>query len=187
MLDTNTVSHLVRQHPNVARPVLSVPMASLCTSAITVSELLSGLAKRPDAARLQAAVTEPMRRVDVLQWDISAAKRYGILRAARRRAGRSLGSLDMLIAAHALAVGAVLVTNDRACSQIAQLQIEDWTVARSINGRSRIRHRLSRCPAAHSNANSRWLALSSSSRALALSTYLSLAPTCVRRHAVALS
>jgi tRNA(fMet)-specific endonuclease VapC len=83
MLDTDTVSHLVRQHPNVARRVLSMPMASLCTSAITVSELLSGLAKRPDAVRLQAAVTEPMRRVDVLQWDISAAKRYGILRAAR--------------------------------------------------------------------------------------------------------
>jgi predicted nucleic acid-binding protein len=41
----------------------------------------------------------------------------------------NFGSLDMLIAAHALAVGAVLVTNDRAFSQIAQLQIEDWTVA----------------------------------------------------------
>jgi tRNA(fMet)-specific endonuclease VapC len=129
MLDTNTVSHLVRQHPNVARHVVSVPVASLCMSAITAGELLYGLAKRPDAVRLQTAVTELMRRVDVLRWDFSAAERYGMLRAALHRTGRSLGSLDMLIAAHALAVGAVLVTNDRAFTQIAQLQIEDWTVA----------------------------------------------------------
>jgi tRNA(fMet)-specific endonuclease VapC len=129
MLDTNTVSHLVRQHPNVTRHVVSVPVASLCMSAITAGELLYGLAKRPDAVRLQTAVTELMRRVDVLRWDFSAAERYGMLRAALHRTGRSLGSLDMLIAAHALAVGAVLVTNDRAFTQIAQLQIEDWTVA----------------------------------------------------------
>jgi tRNA(fMet)-specific endonuclease VapC len=129
MLDTNTVNHLVRQHPNVVRHVVSVPMASLCMSAITAGELLYGLAKRPDAVRLQEAVTELMRRVDVLQWDFSPAERYGMLRATLHRRGRSLGSLDMLIAAHALAVGAVLVTNDRAFSQIAQIQIEDWTVS----------------------------------------------------------
>jgi tRNA(fMet)-specific endonuclease VapC len=71
-----------------------------------------------------------MRRVDVLPWDFSAAERYGILRAALDRSGRPLGSLDLLIAAHALAAGAILVTNDRAFSQIAPLQIEDWTADR---------------------------------------------------------
>ena len=130
MLDTNTVSHLVKQHPNVSRQVVNVPMASLCISAITVGELLYGLARRPDAVRLRAAVTELMRRVDVLQWDVSAAQRYGILRAALDRPGRPLGSHDLLIAAHALAAGAILVTNDRAFRQIAHLQIEDWTVDR---------------------------------------------------------
>jgi tRNA(fMet)-specific endonuclease VapC len=129
MLDTNTISHLVRQHPDIARHMVAVPIASLCISAITAGELLYGLAKRPDAVRLQAAVTEFMRRIEILQWDFSTADRYGNLRAAVDRTGRSLGSLDLLIAAHALAVGAVLVTNDRAFSQIAQLQIEDWTVA----------------------------------------------------------
>ena len=130
MLDTNTVSHLVKQHPIVTRHVVDMPMASLCVSAVTASELLYGLAKRPDAVRLHAAVTELIRRVDVLQWDFSAAERYGIVRAALDRTGRPLGSLDLLIAAHALDVGAVLVTNDRAFSQVAQLQIEDWTVDR---------------------------------------------------------
>jgi len=129
MLDTNTISHLVRQHPTVARHMVAVPLASVCISAITAGELLYGLAKRPDAVRLQAAVTEFMRRIEILQWDFSTADRYGNLRAALDSTGRSLGSLDLLIGAHALAVGAVLVTNDRAFSQITQLQIEDWTVA----------------------------------------------------------
>ena len=129
MLDTNTVSHLLKQHPNVAQHVIAVPMASLCISAITAGELLYGLARRPDAVGLLAAVTELMRRVDVLPWDASTAERYGILRADLDRAGKPLGSLDLLIAAHALTAGAVLVTNDRAFSQIVQLQIEDWSVA----------------------------------------------------------
>jgi tRNA(fMet)-specific endonuclease VapC len=131
MLDTNTVSHLVKQHPNVSRQIVGVPMASLCISAITAGELLYGLARRPDAVRLRAAVTELMRRVAVLQWDVSVAERYGILCAALDRSGRPLGSLDLLIAAHALAAGAILVTNDRAFSQVAHLQIEDWTVDRT--------------------------------------------------------
>ena len=128
MLDTNTVSHLVKQHPNVIRKVVGVPMASLCISAITAGELLYGLARRPDAVRLHGAVTELMRRVDVLPWDFSAAERYGTLGATLERSGRPLGSLDLLIAAHALAVGAVLVTDDGAFGLIPQLQIEDWTV-----------------------------------------------------------
>jgi tRNA(fMet)-specific endonuclease VapC len=128
MLDTNTISHLVKQHPHVARHVFDVPVASLCMSTITAGELLYGLARRPDAVRLRAAVIELMRRVDVLPWDFSAAERYGILRADLDRAGRPLGSLDLLIAAQALAAGAVLVTNDRAFNQIPHLQIEDWTV-----------------------------------------------------------
>ena len=129
MLDTNTISHVVKQHANVARHLVAVPMESLCLSAITAGELLYGLARRPDAVQLQAAVTELMRRVDILQWDASAAERYGVVRAELERTGGSLGPLDMLIAAHALVVGAVLVTNDRAFSQISQLPIEDWTVA----------------------------------------------------------
>ena len=130
MLDTNTVSHLVKQHPNVARHVIGVPMPSLCISAITAGGLLYGLARRPDAVRLRAIVTELLQRVDVVPWDFSAAERYGIVRAELDRTGRPLGSLDLLIAAHALAVGAVLVTNDRAFSQVPQLRIEDWTVDR---------------------------------------------------------
>jgi tRNA(fMet)-specific endonuclease VapC len=128
MLDTNTVSHVVKQHPNVVRHMVGVPMASLCISTITAGEMLYGLARRPDALRLRSVVTEFIRRVDVLPWDFSAAERYGMVRAALETAGKPLGSLDMLIAAHALAAGAVLVTNDHAFDRITQLQFEDWSL-----------------------------------------------------------
>lgn len=130
MLDTNTVSHLVKRHPIVSRRVVDVPMASLCMSTITAGELRYGLAKQPGAVRLHATVTELIRRFDVLPWDSSTAARYGSVRATMDRTGRPLVALDLLIAAHALDVGAVLVTNDRAFSQITELQIEDWTIDR---------------------------------------------------------
>ncbi len=127
LLDTNTVSHLVRQHPVVALRVVAVPMASLCISAITEGELVYGLAKRPDATRLHAVVQQFLLRVDVLPWDRAAARRYGALRALMERKGQTLAPLDMQIAAHALSVGAVLVSNDRAFKQVAGLLLEDWS------------------------------------------------------------
>ena len=127
MLDTNTVSHLIRAHPGVARRVVAAPMASLCISVITDGELLFGLAKRPDAKRLHLAVRELRRRVDVLPWDTAVAECYGTMRADMERSGRILAPLDLLIAAHARSTSAVLVTNDRAFRQIADLESEDWT------------------------------------------------------------
>lgn len=127
MLDTNTVRHLLRGHLSVTRRVVAVPMAALCISAITEGELLFGLAKRPAAKQLHIAVREFLRRVEVLPWDSNAAGHYGVVRADMARQGRILAPLDLLIATHASSVGAVLVTNDQAFSQMANLPIEDWT------------------------------------------------------------
>ena len=128
MLDTNTVSHLIKVHPAVARHMVAVPMASLCISVITEGELLFGLAKRPAAKQLHVAVREFLRRVDVLPWDSATAEFYGTERANMATQGKVLAPLDLLIATHALSVNAVLVTNDQAISQMANLQIEDWTM-----------------------------------------------------------
>lgn len=128
MLDTNTVSHLIKEYPGVTRRVVATPMAALCISAITEGELLFGLAKRPDAKRLRLAVQEFLRRVDVLPWDSAIAEHYGTLRADMARRGKILAPLDLLIATHALGAGAVLVTNDRAFGQVTSLHVEDWTV-----------------------------------------------------------
>ncbi|MDO8787607.1 MAG: type II toxin-antitoxin system VapC family toxin [Sulfuritalea sp.] len=127
MLDTNTVSYLLKAHPKVARRVAAAPMAFLCISAITEGELLFGLARRPDAKRLHRAVRELLRRVDVLPWDSTVAERYGAVRADMERRGKILAPLDLLIATHALSAGAVLVTNDRAFAKVADLEVEDWT------------------------------------------------------------
>lgn len=129
MLDTNTVSHLLRSHPTVTARVLEVPMASLCISAITQGELLFGLAKRPSAKALHIAVREFLRRVDSLPWDNAVAENYGTARARMAQAGKVMAPLDMLIAAHALFEDAVLVTNDQAFRQMTGLKMEDWTVA----------------------------------------------------------
>ena len=128
MLDTNTVSHLLKGQALVVRRVVAAPMASLCVSAITEGELRFGLAKRPDAKALHRAVAQLLLRVDVLPWDGAVARRYGTVRADMERQGKVLAPLDMLIAAHALDAGAVLVTNDRAFRQLAKLDVEDWTV-----------------------------------------------------------
>lgn len=127
MLDTNAVSQLLRGHPRLTAQVLATPMAGLCISVITEAELHYGLAKRPEATQLRAAVHEFLRRVETLAWDSQTALTYGQLRAALESAGRPLAALDTQIAAHALASGATLVTADRAFTQVAGLKLADWT------------------------------------------------------------
>ena len=127
MLDTNTVSYLLRGHRAVIRRVVEAPMAALCISAITEGELLFGLVKRPEARRLQVAVQEFLRRVDVLPWNSAVADFYGISRDDLEKQGKTLAPLDLLIASHALGTDAVLVSCDKAFSQLATLNLEDWT------------------------------------------------------------
>ena len=118
---------MIKAHPLVAKRLVAVSMAAVCISAITECELLFGLAKRPEAKRLHAAVRQFLLRVDVLPWDSATAESYGLLRAGLGLAGKALAPLDLLIAAQAVGAGAVLVTNDQAFAQVAKLELEDWT------------------------------------------------------------
>ena len=98
-------------------------MERLSVSSITQGELRYGLARKPGAVNLQTAVREFLMRVEVLAWDSAAATRYGALRAALELCGTLLGNLDTLIAAHALAMDAVLVTNDQAFVRVPNLLV----------------------------------------------------------------
>ena len=130
MLDTNMASYIVRgAGPALAARLRAVPIDQLCVSAVTQGELLYGLARKPGASNLQIAVRAFLLRVDVLAWGSAAAMRYGVLRAGLEAAGTPLGGNDTLIAAHALAEGAVLVTNDRAFARVQALVVENWVPA----------------------------------------------------------
>lgn len=128
LLDTNTVSHLIKGHPTATRRLLAVPLHSVCVSAITAGELAFGLAKRPQATALKKMVDEFLRRVDVLPWNHAVANTYGQLRVQLQAQGIGLSPLDMQIAAHATEVKATLVSNDQAFRKVAGLTTEDWTV-----------------------------------------------------------
>ena len=129
MLDTSTASYIIKGEPAVVREhLLEVPMASVCISSITQGELLRGVAKKPEAKRLPIAVKEFLIRVEIMPWDSDAAEAYAQLRTSCGSEGTPLGTMDMLIAAHSVAVGAILVTNDQAFFRVKHhLLLEDWT------------------------------------------------------------
>jgi tRNA(fMet)-specific endonuclease VapC len=129
LLDTNTVSYLIKRHPVVTQRLLAVPMHTVFVSAITAGELAFGLAKRPEAKALKAAVGEFLRRVEVLPWDNAVAQTYGKLRAEQQRQGTPLAPLDTQIAAHALHAKAILVSSDQAFLQVTGLVVQDWAGA----------------------------------------------------------
>ncbi len=129
MLDTNVASALMRGQPNVAARLRAAAPESVCLSVVTEAELLFGVAKRPDAARLRIAVDELLAAIDVLPWTSATARRYGTLRAELERRGRPLAALDLMIAAHAAEHDMMLVTNDRAFDAVPGLRVEDWTAA----------------------------------------------------------
>ena len=128
LLDTNTVSYIIKGNiPRVRERLLRVPIAEVGLSVVTEAELLFGVARRPEAARLRVAVEEFLLRVEVLPWTSYAAQHYAEIRAALERKGIPMGNLDMMIAAQALAAEAILVTRDRVFQRVKGLRVEDWS------------------------------------------------------------
>ena len=128
LLDTNIASYLIKEHSAQVRERLRrVPIAEVGISVITEAELRFGAARSVAAVRYKHLVEEFLLRVEILAWDSGAAQHYAALRAAMEDAGTPMGAFDMMIAAQALAKGAVLVTHDRVFQRVKHLKIEDWT------------------------------------------------------------
>ncbi len=128
LLDTNIASYVMKDSiPAVSRRIAKVSMAQLAVSAVTEGELRYGVARRPDASRLQIIVDEFLRLVTILPWDSEAARNYGRIRAKLEREGQPMGNLDMMIGAHARALEAVLVRNNPAFRRMPKVKIKDWT------------------------------------------------------------
>jgi tRNA(fMet)-specific endonuclease VapC len=118
LLDTNTVSyHIANQPSQVRRKLDAVGLSAVAISAVTEAELRYGVARNPGAMRTA-----------ILPWDSAAAQAYGSLRAEQERKGRPFSAEDLMIVAHALSLGLVLITNDQAFRFVDGLKTEDWTV-----------------------------------------------------------
>jgi len=129
MLDTNIVSFAFRNRPpGVAERLRALVPSQVCISAITLAELRFGAARSPARRRYDGLIDTFIGRVAVCPFDEAATVSYGEVRAALQARGTPLGDLDMLIGGHALALGAVLVTNNtREFKRIEGLPVEDWT------------------------------------------------------------
>ncbi len=125
LLDTNMVSYIVTGQSPAARE----RMASLthddicCISTVSEGEIQYGLAKRPNATEFRGLMDGFLASIRILPWDREEAYHYGLVRAKLQNAGTPLGSIDMMIAAHAVAIGAVLVTNDKAFGRVDDLHV----------------------------------------------------------------
>ena len=127
MLDTDAASEALRGHPRVDARLRTLAPGQWCISAVTCSEMRYGVARRPEAVRLHKLVNEFLHIVPVLPWDAEAANRHGVLRADLRARGTPIGDFDEMIAAHALATGAVMVTdNTQQFKRVAGLVLENW-------------------------------------------------------------
>ena len=127
MLDTNVVSDLVRRPDgNVARRAIALEREAIAISVIVAAELRYGAARR-GSVRLSRQLDAVLSAIETLPLDVPADRHYGTIRTELERAGRSIGHNDLLIAAHARALGAILVTNNvREFSRVPDLEIEDW-------------------------------------------------------------
>jgi tRNA(fMet)-specific endonuclease VapC len=127
MLDTNIVSELARNpRGRVAEHIAQVGSDAIYVSVITAAELRYGCARK-GSAKLLAQIEAILDAVQVLALDTPADTEYGGIRAELEAAGQPIGPNDLLIAAHAYAVGAVLVTaNTGEFARVRGLRIENW-------------------------------------------------------------
>jgi tRNA(fMet)-specific endonuclease VapC len=135
MLDTNTVSRILKGKSPATRAKLAALKANeiACISAITEAELRYGVARRPNSHTLLASLEAFFTKIQILPWGRDEAMAYGQLRAKQEASGKTLGNLDMLIAAHAIALGAILVTNDNAFAHVPDLSATvNWATDLSL-------------------------------------------------------
>jgi len=126
MLDTDTSSYIIKRRPPGVLEKFETYSERLCVSAITAAELRFGAEKSRGNA-VAGLVEDFLARLPIMPWADEATVHYARLRATLERAGRPIGNMDLLIAAHALALGAKLITNNlRHFGKIAGLKTETW-------------------------------------------------------------
>ncbi len=129
MLDTETTSHLIKgRSPHIEAKLKKILPSKVCISVMTRAEIIYDLKRLPADHRLHLAVLHFLKIVRVLPWDAEASDWYAHIRYQLVSTGQPIGELDMMIAAHSLSAGAVLVTNNiRHFQRIeAPMVLESW-------------------------------------------------------------
>jgi tRNA(fMet)-specific endonuclease VapC len=129
MLDTNTCVDLIRRrNDRTLRRMQRYRPDDLCVSSVTLSELEYGAAKSADPQRNRLALAKFMTPLSVLPYDDAVAPVYGRVRAELERTGTPIGPMDTMIAAHALTLGLIVVTdNEREFRRVSELKVQNWT------------------------------------------------------------
>jgi tRNA(fMet)-specific endonuclease VapC len=129
MLDTNICIYLIKQKPEkLLRHFKTHSVGDIGISSITVAELRFGVEKSEQVEKNRQALDEFILPLEIADFDEKAAESYGKVRTLLERTGKPIGSMDMLIGAHALSLGVTLVTNNTSeFKQIKNLKIADWS------------------------------------------------------------
>ena len=126
-LDTNICVFMTKHHPHVMTAYAEHKDAGVAISSIVLAELQFGVINSQHIEKNRNALIKLLLNLDVLPFDGHAAAAYGPICTSLRRRGQTIGPMDMLIAAHAKADGAILITNNtREFARVEGLALEDW-------------------------------------------------------------
>lgn len=128
MLDTNICIYLIKNRPvHLRSRFQQYNIGDVGISSITLSELMVGVERNANRPQALHALQLLLQSLSIADFDVQAAYIYARIRVDLEKRGLAIGPLDMLIAAHALSLGLVLVThNTREFQRVPGLQIEDW-------------------------------------------------------------
>ena len=128
MLDTNICIYVIKHKPeSVFRKLKKIKPEDVCISSITYAELAYGVEKSAQPERNRLALSMMLSSIEIVAFDDTAAADYGEIRASLEKGGTPIGSLDMLIAAHARSSGCTLVTNNtKEFCRVEGLKLANW-------------------------------------------------------------
>ena len=127
LLDTNIVIYVLKRRPVEVLKMFNTNASRMAISSITLSELIYGAEKSPNVDQNLEAIEEFISHLEVLPYDAKASQHYGQIKATLERKGETIGENDIHIAAHAISLGLILVTNNlREFKRVANLALENW-------------------------------------------------------------
>lgn len=127
MLDTDICIYTIKRKPAHLKRLFNAHIGQLCISSVTWGELIRGAEKSQQVAHNLAVIEGFAARLEILDFDRSAAQHFGEIRANLEKRGTPIGGYDVMIAGHARSSGLILVTNNEAeFNRVEGLRVQNW-------------------------------------------------------------